>query len=94
MTHDEKICRSKKAWSTRVKAEVHALGVMNHPVPAYRSTVPIYVYHCRTCGLYHLTRISPAQWAARFSTLSPASAGTGLRRTPDPDKHESSPGHG
>lgn len=65
MTHAEHICRSKKAWSTRVKAQVHALGVMNHPVPAYRSGCPIHVYQCPVCGLYHLTKISPAEWAAR-----------------------------
>jgi hypothetical protein len=52
----ERICRSKKAWSTRVKAEVHALGAMNHPVREFRASVPIYVYRCDVCGFFHLTK--------------------------------------
>lgn len=51
-----RICEAKKAWSTRVKAEVHALGVMNHPGKEFRSAVPIYVYQCPVCGSWHLTK--------------------------------------
>ena len=59
MTQAEHVCQKKKAWSTRVKAEVHALGVMNHPVPAFRSKVPIHVYHCPVCAMWHLTKKKP-----------------------------------
>ncbi len=65
MTHAEHVCRSKKAWSTKVKAQVHALGVMNHPNREFRSEKPIYVYHCPVCSLWHLTSISPEEWRQR-----------------------------
>lgn len=55
MTHAEHTCQSKKSWSTRVKAQVHALGVMNHPNPEFRSKVPIDVYQCPVCARWHLT---------------------------------------
>lgn len=43
----------------KVKAEVHAMGVMNHPVRAFRAKVPIYVYQCKVCGMWHLTKRKP-----------------------------------
>jgi hypothetical protein len=55
MTQAEYVCKSKKGWSTKTKAEVHALGVMNHPIKKFRSTVPITVYLCEVCGKWHLT---------------------------------------
>ena len=65
MTHAEKVCRSKKAYSSQVKAQVHALGVMNDPVREFRSGCPIYTYRCPVCQLYHLTSISPEEWRKR-----------------------------
>jgi NMD protein affecting ribosome stability and mRNA decay len=63
MKHAEWVCQRKRAWSTRVKAEVHALGVMNHPVRKMRAKVPIYVYQCDVCGKWHLTkRPRPEEW--------------------------------
>lgn len=68
MTHAEKVCRSKKSYSSEVKAKVHALGVMNHPHHEYRSGCPIYTYRCPVCHLYHLTHISPEEWRRRQAT--------------------------
>lgn len=65
MTHAQKVCAAKKGWSTKVKAEVHALGVMNHPKPEMRSKGPIHVYLCPECALWHLTSVSPEAWAKR-----------------------------
>ena len=59
MSHCTWVCRRKKAWSTQVKAQVHALGVMNCPVRKFRATVPIYVYQCDVCHLWHLTKKPP-----------------------------------
>lgn len=56
MTRAKKICRRKKAWSSEIRAKVHALGVMNHPVREFRSKVPIHVYRCPVCHLWHLTK--------------------------------------
>jgi len=56
MTHAQFVCQSKKAWSTKTKAQVHALGVMNHPCVKLRSPVPIYVYLCPVCAMWHLTK--------------------------------------
>ena len=63
-SHAEWVCQHKKAWSTQVKAQVHALGVMNCPVRKFRALVPIYVYQCKVCGKWHLTKRRPVEKSA------------------------------
>lgn len=55
----KRICEKKRAFSIRVKAEVEAMARMNNKHHPQRSKVPLYVYQCDVCGLYHLTKKKP-----------------------------------
>lgn len=55
----KRICEKKRAFPLRVKAEVEAIARMNNKRHPQRSTVPLYVYQCDVCGLYHLTKKQP-----------------------------------
>ena len=62
---DLKACRRKRRFSTRIKAEVNALGAMNNRAKGKA----IYVYHCPACDGWHLTK-NPHRYPG--STLWPA----------------------
>lgn len=55
----KRICERKRAFPIKVKAEVEALSRMNNKRHPRRSKVPLYVYQCSVCGLYHLTKRKP-----------------------------------
>lgn len=49
-------CEKKRAFKLRVKAQVEAVSRQNNPNHPQRSKVPLYVYQCPVCKLYHLTK--------------------------------------
>lgn len=56
MKTDPVIACSRKRWfTTRVKAEVHALAEMNRPGKG-KAKRRIFVYQCPHCDHWHLTR--------------------------------------
>ena len=78
-------CTHHHACDCREHAFIQVLALAQDTMEAWASSLDLEEWHCRVEDLIG---------TAYPKTISPASAGQGTRRTPEPDKHKSAPGHG